>query len=43
MRPLNTREDVSKKVPNSSILIYNHELDTIEVNKGRNQGELSYF
>ena len=34
---------MSKKVPNSPILINNHELDSIEVNKGRIYKELRYF
>ena len=43
MRLLNTCGDVSKQVPNSPILINNHELDSIEVNKGLIHRELRYF
>ena len=43
MRSFNTRGDKSKQVPNSQILINNHELDSTEVNKGRIHGELRYF
>ena len=43
MRSLNTCKNVSKQVPNSPVLINNHELDSIKVNKGRIHGELRYF
>ena len=43
MRPLKTPGHMSKQVPNSPILINNHELDYIEVNKGRIHKELRYF
>ena len=38
----NTRTSV-KKLPNSSILRNNSELDSTMVNKGRIHGELRYF
>ena len=43
MQSLNTRKDVSKKFPKLPILINNHELNSIVVNKGRIHGELRYF
>ena len=41
-RSLNTHGHVSTQVPNSPILMNNHELDSIEVNKDRIHGELRY-
>ena len=43
MKSLNTRGDMSKQVPNSQIVINNHELDSIKVNKGRIYRKLRYF
>ena len=43
MRSLNTHGDMSKQVPKSPILINNHELDSIEVNKGQIHKELRFF
>ena len=43
MRSLNTHGDVSKQVPNSSILGNNYKLDSLVVNKGRIHEELRYF
>ena len=40
---LKTCGHTSKYLSNSSILKINHELDSIEVNKGRIFGELSNF
>ena len=43
MRLMNTRGEMSKQVQNSLILINNHELGSIKVNKGRIHKELRYF
>ena len=39
---LNTHGEALKHLPNSSILNINHELDSIDVNKGQIHGELIY-